>query len=424
MIKNTKLSNIFYSIPMIIITVLTLLLMLYVGYNEGKLKHIKFQRSKLATQVGLVAHTMDNYLKTGFPLKQFSGFHSISEMLFHSDPTIENFRVIDDQGSLIFSKVREGITAAEFEEDLRASNYKVNLREKGVNGDIVIEESKKRHQVTKTLRNKSGVVGYLSIYAPKKDLMAFVNQQYLNVLYISAGLSLFFLIVVIIYELWIGKKEFRQKVTQTAYIICFSVMTVATGVAIFNVGKNGVMTSTRALSASMAQRLSAVLELGIELENLSGIEEAFLKYKQSNPEINSIAFTVDGISIFHTDPAKIGTLYETGEGNLEHTNKLILKNNRQNKKFNIVVTVPSTIATDALLSSSKTFIVLFIACCLIAWIFLNAGKTLLYVFSKDSVDMGADVSLIELIDDICDDGFVTKEEKTYLEQRIAEHKTF
>ena len=86
-------------------------------------------------------------------------------------------------------------------------------------------------------------------------------------------------------------------------------MSAVIAVIVFQVYEHGARANTKALSDSMTQRMNAIMDLGIKFGDIEGINSAFKAYKNNNPEINAIALTESGISVYHTDDDMIGKPY-------------------------------------------------------------------------------------------------------------------
>ena len=66
---------------MFIVTVLSLLLLLYVGYGEGRRTYEQIELEKLTAQGFLIQNTIEKFLRDDLPLKQFPGFATIARPL-------------------------------------------------------------------------------------------------------------------------------------------------------------------------------------------------------------------------------------------------------------------------------------------------------------------------------------------------------
>ena len=418
---DLKLKSILYSSPMVIIMILTLLLLTYVGFGEANRKYTVFQLQKLKTQGEIVKNAFDNYLKAGLPLTQFSGFASASELLLKSDKAIGNIRVLDTNQNIVFFNSQSHTTQFAFEKRRAQKSFEEIKIGNKTSTSFKVEESQESFQISQSLKSKFGIVGHVIIEAPKQELLSYLNDQYFTVFYVFIGLSVAFFILVVVYELIAGNKKIRQRLYQSAYLFCFLTMSTVIGLTVFNIYEEGAKASTKALSDSMTQRLGEILELGIEIKQIKGINEAFRQYKASNPDINAIAVTEGNITISHTNANLIGTPYTSPEASLEYINTLNGYRNGEKKIFRVAVSMPTDVITNAILDSSKAFLVLFIACGLISLIFLNAGSSILEVISRDSYDADKEKSLSEIIEDICDDGIIIDEEKERLAAKLHEH---
>jgi predicted MFS family arabinose efflux permease len=195
-------------------------------------------------------------------------------------------------------------------------------------------------------------------------------------------------------------------------------LSVVIAVIVFKVYEQGAKASTKALSDSMTRRLASILELNIDIADIKGLEEAFQQYKATNPDIDAIAITNNGITISHSDPRLIGKPYQKPDDSLEYINTLTGLRDKRIQHFRVAVSMPTNVITKAVLDSSKAFIVLFIACSLISLIFLNAGSAILKTLSKESSQVHYKMRILQIIKDICEDGIITEDEKLRLRRKL------
>jgi predicted MFS family arabinose efflux permease len=415
---HSRFKNIVLTFPMILIMGFTLLLLVYVGYGEAKRKYLPFQLGKLATQGGIVQDAFDAYLQAGLPLKQFSGFTAVSETLLFSDPGIENIRVTDTHYNTVFLNKQATLSMDDLKKlRVRRLYYPSKLRlERPVHG---LQESADSFQISQPLSNKFGVVGYVFIEASRQALTQYLDQKFRLVFYACGFLALLFTALVVGHELLVGRRKTRQMLLKTGFIGTFLAMSVVIAVVVFQVYEFGAQASTKALADSMAQRLAALLELGIDMQDVSGIDQALQDYKDRNPDISAIALTEDDIALSHTDQALIGGRYATPKNSLEHVNQLPPPNS--GRLLKVAVSIPANIIFNTIKGSAKAFLVLFIACGLISLIFLNAGTAYLQVAAKDHKAIDITQPLPEFIQHILASGVITTEQKAHLDQVGREH---
>ncbi len=375
LLTTMKLKKILISSPIILILILTMLLLEFIGYGEAKRKYTQFQLTRLATQGEIIKHEFDSYLHAGLPLKQFSGFSNQSERLLLSDDSIQAIQVTDNQNKMVFLNGQHRLTLDKLEEILSSRQYFSSQFTLEQNHRA--EESATSFRVILPLDTRFGVVGQVIIESEKEALFQVLNKQFWYVFYAVITLTVIFILLIVIYEIYFANHKTRERFLKTTYIIEFIVMSMIISVVIFQVYEYGARASTKALSNSMSQRLSAILELGIRIEDISRINQTFQDYKKNNPHINQIALTRNNIVMFHTDEQVIGKPYQSAPNSFEYV--VPLGNTEEKQLFRVAVSIPVKIVMSAIWSSAKAFIVLFIACGLISFIFLDAGTTLLTV---------------------------------------------
>ncbi|MCB1741900.1 MAG: MFS transporter [Gammaproteobacteria bacterium] len=405
-----SLKRFLYTTPIILIMVLSLVLLTYVGLGEAQRRYLPFQLAKLSTQAEIVQNAFDQHLKAGLALKQFAGFNSTAEAILRADPTIENIRVTDARGRVVFSAFNEGLQGLARAQSANANgatgNGSTGSGSTGSGGSsiegrqytrlssedaslqsVLIEESAQTYKVVQVLDSRFGVMGQVHIEARKDRLTSFLHGQFKTVFYLLAGLSIGYALFVALTRSVPGKQRRRQTLLQIGFIGCFLAMSVTICVVVFNVYEHGAKSSTRALADVMSQRLQSVLELGVQLDSLTGISDAMSEYKQGNPDVDAIALISDGVCIAHTDPARIGERYSTPSGSLEYVNWLSRAAEDVAPQLRVAVTIPRDVVMNAVLASAKNFIVLFVACLLCALIFLNAGRALMGVADQGSKEV-------------------------------------
>ena len=375
-----RLKNVRYCIPMLVIVLSILTLLTYIGYNETKLKYLPFQLNKLAAQGEIVKTGFDGYLNAGLPIEQFSGFRSIASTLLKSDSSIENIRVINLLGDIIFFESNDGSEEALVKFKQRSRTYYNNPLEFDFPAAESLE-SEQSYVIKQILTSKFGPVGAVLVEANKKQTIAELNQQFELPFQAIIGLTLLFLFIVIAYELLGAQKLNRSKVFKIAYVFCYLALSVLISKTVYSVYESGANATTLAMSDSMVQRLTTAKDVGVDLDDLSGIDQMLEKYKSGNRTIAAIALIKGDINIAHTDPAQIGKLYQMVPNSYEYVNQLDSEQGEA-LDFRVAVNIPKDVLLQAILSSTKAFVVLFIACALIAFIFLNAGTSLIEMFNK------------------------------------------
>ena len=95
--------------PINIVLIVSLLVLVYVGFGEGLRTYPTFVLNKLAAQGQTIKNSIDSYLQAGLPLKQFPGFLPLSNPMLDSDPSIMEIFVVDPTGKAIFFNQRKDL---------------------------------------------------------------------------------------------------------------------------------------------------------------------------------------------------------------------------------------------------------------------------------------------------------------------------
>lgn len=347
--------------PILIVEIFTILLISYIGYGEVNRKFPEFQLEKMTAQATTIRNAMDPILQAGIPINQFSGFNSFSEALIESDPFIKHILVVNNGGDVVFNK----------------TGYNDSLDAQGVETSDL--------KVTIPLEGKFGTVGHIELLTDYSVVTSVVDANF--ELVVKSGVVIFvvFFIFVYCYSLFSGKlKKWSNKqkeIITIVYLVSFISIVTAVSLSAFSIYETGARAKTKALADTMAQRLDAVALLGIEFKDIDGIDTTFNEYRKDNPDISSVALSQNGISIFHTNTTEIGKSYNPFSDVFEY--KVALKETI-GSTMHLAVAIPKDIVIDAILERVKEFIVLFLACGLMSWVFLDAGTVLVQRSQKQS----------------------------------------
>src|SRR5262245_40726668 len=89
-------------VTMLVVTGLSLLLFVYVGFGEAKRFSEQFKSENLAGHNRIVQNEMENYLRAGLPLKQYAGFATLADPIVQSIDEIDAMVVYDQSGQQLF----------------------------------------------------------------------------------------------------------------------------------------------------------------------------------------------------------------------------------------------------------------------------------------------------------------------------------
>src|SRR3954471_16633604 len=144
-------------VTMLVVTGLSLLLLVYVGFGEGKRIYEQFQIEKLTAHNRIVQNAMENYLRAGLPLKQYAGFATLADPIVQSIDEIDAMTVFDHSGHQLF------IVTDKDKKNPRVPEPAEIARQIKQNSEV--EKGDGYYQVVMPLRTRFETVGSLVITA-------------------------------------------------------------------------------------------------------------------------------------------------------------------------------------------------------------------------------------------------------------------
>jgi hypothetical protein len=148
---------------MFIVAALSLSLLLYVGFADGKRTFEQIELEKLTAQGLLVQSSIEKFLRDGLPLKQYPGFSTLAGPIVNSQPEVDTMAVYDQSGRRLFQVVDKSNPKLP-----EPSSVITRIEKK-----IEIDYGETHYQVVVPLRTRFETVGALVIMA-KTD---FVSHQ-------------------------------------------------------------------------------------------------------------------------------------------------------------------------------------------------------------------------------------------------------
>ena len=88
-------------VTMFIVTALSLVMLLYVGFGEGRRTYEQIHIEKVTAQGRLVQDAIERYLRDDLPLKQFAGFNTLVAPIVETED-FDGMAVYDAAGNRVF----------------------------------------------------------------------------------------------------------------------------------------------------------------------------------------------------------------------------------------------------------------------------------------------------------------------------------
>lgn len=344
------------AVTMAIVTGLSLLVLIYVGHGEAKRTYQQFQIEKLVAQGQILQTTLDTFLRSGYAIRQFVGFATKAEPILASDDSIAAMTVFDRNGDTVFVSGNSSIPLLPKSPRMQAHT----------SDDIDLRSDQEYLQVVLPLRNRFEEAGSLAISMPVSVITERVEKSF-QPLAVGAVIaaSAFGMFVAIFAPIFRGK---RRRWLQYAYALTFLTASVFVIVTLISLYSEGAQAKTKALADSLGQRLTSIVQFGLNITEIRGIEQVLDDYQRLNPDISAAGLSVDGVVTFHTNKEAVGKAWVRDLRNHEYVVDLSREGGRD---VQVAVAIPANVVYRQILRSVKNFAALFVASAFAAGIFLQ-----------------------------------------------------
>lgn len=346
---------------MFIVAALSLLLLLYVGFGDGRRTYEQLHLEKLTAQGRFAQTSIDKFLRDGLPLKQYVGFSTLATPIVEGDD-VDAIFVYDESGRPIF----EAVDKKRPELPEPASIVKT------IKDKIEIEYGTTHYQVVLPLRNRFENVGSVVVFSPTRLVTTRLIDSFYPLPLIGAVLSLVFAIGVLIAGPFLART--RGPWLQVGYGLTFLVMAGLVVGTLVSLYFDGVQGKAKASAFTLSQRLSDIVEFKLSFKDFDGLDQSFDDYRKLNPEISEAALLIDNAVNITTDRAKVGKAWNTDSRNFEY--KVDLTPDDKPQYTNLTVTVPRDVIFERVLRSVKNFAALFIASAFLSSLFLQVASSI------------------------------------------------
>ena len=355
-------------IPDIIVPVtvllISLILLLYIGYGEAYRTYPNLQFETLAAVGEMAQNRINTFLRTGFPLNQFPGFLHLTDPLIESEVSISEIRAVDKNNRIVFfNGTRSQLTPTTI---MAAKPFETGLQEERAKYHVYADET--FYIVSLPLRNKFEEVGSLQIVTEKSIIKERINASFKPGIYVIVGLLILYgAFILLTQERWKEKGRLWLTLSYSTVFLAMAAFVMFTLIGIFS---SGVQGKIKALSRSLSERIDATLSIGLDISMFSGLEDAFSEYQELNPEISFIALTEDNIIRIHTNSEFIGKQWEPPDSDFQFSQKLYSLSGEKN----IHIGIPRSIINKKLWRYAKNFLILLIASGFLSALFLSLKK--------------------------------------------------
>lgn len=373
-------------LPGIALMGLSLLMFAYVGYGEATRVYTGMRIDRLVQLGATLQHTLNQFAQSGLPLNQFAGFDRRAEQLSGVDGSIHTVGLIGARGETVACTItHEHPIAESCAAEFRAEDAEFQSHDDAEGGAVAIVDNSTILRLPVT--DKFGPVGFLVLQVDGPTIRATIDEAFLPVFLTAAGLFLAFSVLQIAVVLK-GTETARRwlRPTFTAVVV---IMVAVLVVIMFQLYRKGVEGQAEGLARSMAARLTAVTEIGIPIDALSGIRESLADYRRINPQIAAITLTHNN-KVLHriTDEDRADTT--TGEGTVAFSQPIDADNT-----LVLTAELPFSVVIEAMGAGGRNFVALFFGCMLFATIFFRAVRAGGYGAARGRVTGAAGLAVLQ-----------------------------
>lgn len=345
------------------VALLSLLLLVYVGFGEARRTYETFFVEKLAAQNNVLAAAIESFLRRDLPLEQYVGFGPRADRLLASDETITSIFVVDGNNEIVFGR---GDTAADY-----AHYQAVEQAPRLVQGDEVLLHDQRLFVAT-PLTNRYQDVGALVIAMAAANIGNEVDHRFAFLLPPTILLALLFAGFAV---WWQGRRPTGgNALVYGSFALIFTVVAVVIVTTLAGLYNKGAQIKTSALADSLAQRMTEVIGFNLDLAQIPGLDRAFAEYRRLNPDISAAALLVDGQVTIHTDSYHIGYPWRSDPATYEYLVDIVTRENGD--KVTVAVVLPQSVVYTRVLRSVKNFAALFVASAFLASVLFQFSGTM------------------------------------------------
>jgi predicted MFS family arabinose efflux permease len=346
---------------MFVVSFVCLVLLIFVAHGTATRTNEQLLVEKLVAQAQLVQSAMETYLRPGLPLRQFTGFHQITDQMVKVDLLLDGMVVLDTDGDKVFIAGNVANRTLPPTDEVAVANGTAKMR-----------TSSRDLQIILPLRNKFERVGDLVVTMDRNQSSHLVERAFLPAVIIAALASVIFSTVV--FASAGSPPTQRKRRVAFAFTLTFLAVAAAVVLTMITVFSDAAQSKGRALADSLGQRLDDIFVYGLLLEQIDGLDEVLADYRRLNPDISAVGITVKDRVAVHTDHALIGRYWSSDPANYEY--QVSLTHEGHPRPVQVVLALPKSIVYWQVARSVKNFAALFIASAFFAFLFMQVAHAM------------------------------------------------
>ena len=324
----------------------SLTLLVYVAGGKAGRTYEQFSKDAAFAMGQLAQSSLEGFLRLDLPLRQFAGFGALTDPLLTTDSVVSAMTVVSDRGEVVFANQGP-------QQPQNAGETATNSPGTGVD-EIVLP-----------LHGKFDIAGKIIVKLKRERASLRVAETFrplwMLVLMASAGFAVF------------SYFQRDTKWTAIGFATTFIAVSIAVTIALVPLFADGASAKGRALVASLSGRLDDVINYGINFDQIEGVDRVFADYRRLNPDISAIALLIDGKIAEHTDPSRIGHVWQAPEGAYDYVVDI---SRGGNHSVEVAMALPKGLVYWQIAESIRNTFALFVASGFFAYFFMELARSL------------------------------------------------
>lgn len=321
--------------PAALLVGVSALLLSAVAWGDALRFYPRLMAERATVLSATIADPLASYAETGLPLADFTGFSGRARAARGAAPEIDRIEVVDIEGRPLFQHP-EG-----------AAPHKETM------------------QIMRPIENRFGRIGEIRMTLDQARLEARVSERVGLLPYLAPLLALATLFVLAAFHY--GDRKSRIRRSELIAGVAFAVFAGASLIAMLDLYVEGAQSKTEAFAASLAGRLGAATEIGLDPRSFSGLDGVLAAYRDEAEGVSRVEILADGVVA-----AEAG-LAEAGGWGVDAT--ALVTQHADLPVFQAVVTTPVSAMLGDLWPAARNFLVLFIACAVAGYLLISMGQS-------------------------------------------------
>ncbi len=322
--------------PAALLVGVSALLLSAVAWGDALRFYPRLMAERAIVLSATIADPLASYAETGLPLADFTGFSGRARAARGAAPEIDQIEVVDIEGSPLF-RHPEGATP-------RANAVRI----------------------TQPIENRFGRIGEIRLTLDQAQLEARVGERVGLLPYMAPLLALVTLFVLAAFHYGDRKSRIRRSELITG--VAFALFAGASLIAMLDLYVEGAQSKTEAFAASLAGRLGAATEIGLDPRSFSGLGEVLAAYRDEAEGVSRVEILAGGVIAAEAGSA------EAGGWGVDAT--AVVSQHAALPVFQVIVTTPVGAMLGDLWPAARNFLVLFIACAVAGYLLISMGQSM------------------------------------------------